>query len=157
MKRLLIVGAGGHGKVVAEMAKACGYTVAFLDDKAGDGVVGTLEDVKTIASQYDGAIISLGNNKKRQELMSQISNPVTLVHPRAYVSPSAIIGEGSIILPGAVVHTNAKIGRGCIISIGALVDHDSQIGDYCHINTGAIVGAGAKVVCGTRVSAGTVV
>ena len=63
MKRLLIIGAGGHGKVVAETAKACGYTVAFLDDRAGDEIVGTLGEIPTLAPQYDGAIISIGDIK----------------------------------------------------------------------------------------------
>ena len=157
MKRLLIIGAGGHGKVVAEAAAACGYTVAFLDDKPGAGVVGTFEDASTIAPQYDGVIISIGDNKGRQVLMEQISNPITLIHPQAYVSPSAEIGVGSVILPGAVIHTNAKIGCGCIISIGALIDHDAEIGDYCHINTGAVISAGTKVLRGTKVTAGSAV
>ena len=157
MKRLLIIGAGGHGKVVAEAAEACGYSVAFLDDNPGIGVVGTFEEAGVISLQYDGTIISIGDNEKRKVLMEQLSNPISLIHPLAYVSPSAEIGVGSIILPGAVIHTNAKIGCGCIISIGALIDHDAEIGDYCHINTGAVVSAGAKVLRGTKVTAGSTI
>lgn len=159
MKSLLIIGAGGHGQVVSECAEACGYEkIDFLDDNNPDAVgeIGQLEEKVT---GYDGVIVSIGDNEIRRELISRvqiINAPLTtLIHPRAYVSATATVGSGSIVLPGAVIHTNAKIGTGCIISIGALIDHDAVVEDFSHINTGAVVGAGKRA--GGKIDAGQVV
>lgn len=148
MKRLLIIGAGGHGQVVAECAKACGYEkIDFLDDNHPDAI-GGIKRLEEIAAGYDGVIVSIGDNEIRRGLITRlqkINAPlVSLIHPRAYVSATAAIGSGTIVLPGAVIHTNANIGTGCIVSIGALIDHDAAVEDFSHINTGAIVGAGKR-------------
>lgn len=148
MRCLLIIGAGGHGQVVAECAEACGYEkIDFLDDNY-PGAIGKIDQLEEIATRYDGVIVSIGNNKIRRELITRLQNInaslTTLIHPRAFISPSATVGSGSIVLPGAVIHTNASIGIGCIISIGAPIDHDAVVEDFSHINTGAIVGAGKR-------------
>ena len=148
MKSLLIIGAGGHGQVVAECAEACGYEkIDFLDDNYADAV-GGIEQLENIATNYDGVIVSIGNNELRRELITRIQSInvplISLIHLRAYVSPTATVGSGSIVLPGAVIHTNANIGTGCIVSIGALIDHDAVVEDFSHINTGAIVRAGQR-------------
>ena len=149
MKSLLIIGAGGHGQVVAECAEACGYErIDFLDDNHPDAV-GKTNQAEDFAVRYDGVIVSIGNNEIRRELIERLkaskAHLITLIHPRAYVSPRATVGAGSIVLPGAVIHTNASIGIGCIISICGLIDHDAVVEDFCHINTGAIVGAGKRM------------
>lgn len=148
MKSLLIIGAGGHGQVVAECAEACGYgKVDFLDDNHPDAV-GKTNQIEAVANSYNGVIVSIGNNGIRRELITRIQNIkaplITLIHPRAFVSPTATIGSGSIVLPGVVIHTNANIGIGCIVSIGAMIDHDAVVEDYSHINTCAIIGAGKR-------------
>ncbi len=156
MRSLLIIGAGSHGKAVEETARACGYEkIDYLDDNNAKAIGGTSE-IEKLAPQYDGVIVSIGNNALREAFLKRIINPVTLVHPRTFVSPSASIGAGTIIMPGAVVHSNAVIGRGCIISIGVLIDHDAEIGDYCHLNTGVIVRAGSKVHSDTKIDVGCV-
>lgn len=149
MKRLLIIGAGGHGQVLAETARACGYdAVDFLDDRNPVAIGGT-DRLEALAGSYDGAIVSIGNNALRRDLICRLqavgANVATLVHPRAFVAPSAALGAGSVVLPGAVVHTNARVGVGCIISIGAVIDHDARVGDFTHVNAGAVVPAGARV------------
>ncbi len=159
MKSLLIVGAGGHGQVVAECAESCGYEeIDFLDDNHPDAV-GGIDQLETVAKNYDGMIVSIGNNEIRRELITRTQNInaplISLIHPKSFVSPTAEIGIGSIVLPGAVIHTNANIGIGCIISIGALIDHDAVVEDFSHINTGAIVGAGKRT--GGKVEAGQIV
>lgn len=158
--RLLIVGAGGHGKVVAETASACGYDqIDYIDDKSPDAV-GTIAELEKLSPTYDGVIISIGNNKIRRELIERleaVGAPITtLIHPTAFVSSSAEIGIGSVVLPGAVIHTNAKVGKGCIISIGALVDHDCVVGDYCHIDAGAVCRSRSQVLDGLKIEANTV-
>lgn len=158
--RLLIVGAGGHGKAVAECASACGYDqIDYLDDKCSNAV-GTLNELETTVLNYDGVIISIGNNKVRQELLKRliaVNAPIiTLIHPKAFVSSSAEIGVGSIILPNATIHTNVHVGKGCIISIGALIDHDCFVGDYCHIDAGVVCKSRSTVSDGLKVEAGTI-
>lgn len=162
MKSLLIIGGGGHGQVVKEIAEACGYdTVAFLDDKA-PGAIGTLKEAPYVAPNYDGVIIAIGNNALRQELTNELErfeniSIATLIHPTAYVSPSTIIGIGTVVEPKAIVNARSKIGSGCIISVGAIVDHDCSIGHYSHINAGAICMAGSKVEVLTKVNAGEII
>lgn len=157
---ILIIGAGGHGKVVAEIARILGYSrIDYLDDKSPEAV-GKLDQMENVALTYGAVIVSIGNlplRKEIQERLESVNAPlVSLIHPNAYVSPSALICEGTIILPGAIVHSNVKIGKGCIVSIGALIDHDAVIDDYCHINTGAVIGAGANIPPLTKVQAGEI-
>ncbi len=159
MKSLLIVGAGKHGQVVAEVAEACGYDkIDFLDDNSPDAI-GETDRIEELVREYDGTVVSIGNSAIRKNLvhrLQSINAPiVSLIHPKAFVAPSAIIGSGSIVLPGAMIHTNASIGIGCIISIGALIDHDAVVEDFGHVNTGAIVAAGKRA--GGKIEAGVII
>lgn len=159
MQILLIVGAGGHGRVVAEIAVACGYdknSIAFLDDNVPDAV-GKIGEMELYAPRYDGIFIAIGNNALRQKLTVQLCGMtgvrlVTLIHPMAYVSPSAVIGQGTVVEPKAVINTNSRIGQGCIISVGAIIDHDCEIGDFSHINAGMVCSAGSRVEALSRIS-----
>ena len=166
-KNLLILGAGGHGRAVAETARAMrdleGNSVYekidFLDDLK-PGAVGKLNDLPVFKKEYQDAFPAVGAYQKRMELYSRAKRfgftvPV-LVHPTAYVSPSAEIGEGTVILPKAVVHTGAVIGRGCILSIGSLVDHDCVLEDGVHLDCGAVM-KGSRVTEGERVPCGMVI
>lgn len=160
-RSLLIVGAGGHGQVVAEAARACGYEkIDFLDD-SHPAAVGTLRELERFVPAYDGVIISIGNNERRQELTVRLENVsariVTLLHPEAYIAPSAVIGEGTVVLPKAVIHSNTCIGKGCIVGIGALADHDVQIGDFVHLDAGSICVSGSHVKSLRKVKAGETV
>lgn len=162
MKRLLIIGAGGHGQVVKEIAKTCGYEfIDFLDDKAPNAV-GKIIEMSYLAPNYDGVIVGIGNNTLRQELTENLEiiegiSIATLIHPTAFVSSSAIIGKGTVVEPNATINTNSKIGEGCIISVGSIVDHDSSIGYFSHINAGAICMAGSNVKALTKVNAGEII
>ena len=159
MQTLLIIGAGGHGRVVAEIAVACGYdmnSIEFLDDYAPT-VLGKIEEMDIYAPRYDGVFVAIGNNELRQKLSAQLCQIegvkfVTLIHPTAYISPSVIIGQGTVVEPKAVINTNSRIGKGCIISVGSIIDHDCEIGDFCHINAGMICGAGSRVDALSRIS-----
>ena len=161
MKSLLILGAGGHGRVVAEIAETLGYTVSFLDDKPKEGVIGSISELENFSSEFDAFFISIGNNAVRHKLQDKLAalglNIATLISPRAYVSPSVKVGCGSIIEPGAIINSNVSIGCGCIVSVGSIVDHDSVLEDFSNINTGAICMSGAHVGAETRVEAGEVV
>lgn len=160
--RLLIVGAGGHGAVVKEIAEATGKyeKIDFVDDNS-DIAIGKSYDLGDLSSDYDCAVVSIGNNLLREEFVNMLKEcgyivPV-LIHPTAYVSDSAEIGEGTIVEPKAIINANASIGSGCIISVGTIIDHNVVIEDYCHINSGSIVCNASKVLKGTKVNAGSII
>lgn len=158
---ILVAGAGGHGGVVAELARACGYSrIDFADDRS-PLAAGTLTDLPSLAPRYSAAAVSIGNLPLRQALLDRLASlsvPIpALVHPSSTVSPSARIGPGALVLPGAVVHTNAVVGRGAIISAGAVVDHDAVVGPCAHVDAGAVVASRASVPPLTIVPAGTCV
>ncbi len=157
-RRLLILGAGGHGKVVLDIAEAigCYETIDFLDDGKSIGeevlghqIVGGMDSCTQYSQQYTDAIVALGDNKSRLERTKQLLTlgyhlPV-LIHPSSSVSDYATIGEGTVIMPMAVVNADACIGVGCIINTGAIIEHDCVVGDGSHITYGAVLSGGAKV------------
>lgn len=160
-KGLLIIGAGGHGKVVKEVAEAVGYDkIVFLDDNSEEAV-GKIADSKQFVQEYQAAFVGIGNNKFRNELLQRLEQegyeiPV-LLHPTAYISKTAVIGKGTVVEPKAIVNANSKVGSGCIISVGAIVDHDVVLEDCVHVNAGAICKAGSFVAKETKLEAGQVV
>ena len=160
-KSLLIIGAGGHGRVVKEVAEALGYDkIAFLDDNSADAI-GKIADSKSFVQEYQAAFVGIGNNKFRNELLQRLEQEgyetPALLHPTAYISKTAVIGKGTVVEPKAIVNANSRVGVGCIISVGAIVDHDVTIEDYCHINSGAICMAGSQIKKKfTKVDAGEV-
>jgi UDP-N-acetylbacillosamine N-acetyltransferase len=161
MNPLLIIGAGGHGKVVAEIAEEIGYDhIAFLDDHSPEAI-GKIADFKKYIEQYTNAFVGIGDNKLRAEFMHKLQNCgftiPTLIHPSAYVSKTAVIGMGTVVEPKAIVNANSQIDAGCIISIGAIIDHNVSIGAYCHVNAGAIVQAGAELEDFRKLEAGETV
>lgn len=160
-KCLLILGAGGHGKVVAEIAADCGYTkIDFLDDNSPDAL-GKIGEYRTFVQKYSRVFVAIGNNRLRLELLKQLLKAgftiPALVHPTAYVSRTASIGAGTVVEPKAIVNANTTVGTGCILSVGSIVDHDVVLGECVHINVGAIVKAGARVEAETKLEAGQVV
>ena len=160
--KLLIIGAGGHGQVVKEVAEALGTyeRIDFVDDTA-ECAVGKLKDLANLRERYDAAFVGIGNNHVRREVLTQLRacayDIVTLVHPTAYVSKSAVIGAGTIIEPKATVNAHTKVGEGCIISVGAIVDHDVVLESCVHVNAGAICKAGSRVEAEVKLEAGQVV
>ncbi len=159
-KNILIIGAGGHGHVVEEIAIANGYETSFLDDK-NPKAIGTIAEIETYLPSFDTVIVAIGNNAKRKEICEEIKalggHLATLIHPSAYISPSASISLGTIVAPGVIVNSKSSIGEGCILSIGVVVDHDVQIESYVHLDVGSICKAGSSVKLGRKVEAGTIV
>ena len=146
MKKLMILGAGGHGKVVADIARLCGYEqIAFLDDDTTKTawvsypVLGTTQQFQ----QYSDweFFVAMGNSQLRQQLHDALAEAgktiATLVHPKAVVAQSAQLGRGSIVMAGVVINPDAVIGDGCIINTCASVDHDCVVEDFCHISVGS--------------------
>lgn len=147
MEKLLLVGAGGFGRVVLEHASAL-YDCAFLDDGDAtivDGVhvIGKASEMASFYPEYKLLLVTIGNNKLRERLYTEAAAIgfafPNIIHPSAYISPRAHIGSGCVILNNAVVQNNATCGDGCILNPGVELHHDSMIGSYCLIYTNSVV------------------
>jgi len=155
IERLAIIGASGHGKVIADIARACDISdIVFYDDRwqelgqhYGCSVIGSVDDAFAHAvTQYDAAIVAIGNAKIRSTIQKKLQNvATTLIHPSALVSPTVQLGQGTVVMPNAVVNADTIIGDGVIINTGALIEHDCKVGDYSHICPNASVAGGVSV------------
>ena len=162
--KLLIIGAGGYGKTVADVAKqlGCFEKIAFLDDgKSGNGVLGRCEEYRMFCDESTEVYPAFGNNEIRMDWLERLHYediPIpTLVHPSAYVSPEAVLEAGTVVLPKAVVNTGCVVEFGCIINIGVLIDHDCVIEEGAHLCPGVIVKAENRIPAGIRLESGAVV
>ena len=163
MNRLIIVGASGHGRVVADIALLNGYEdVVFLDDNselkncADFPVIG---DSKLIPDLEGKLFIAIGNNVIRKKIMDRFSGRTfpSLIHPNAVIARGTIIGDGTVVMAGVVINPNVTIGRGCIINTRSSIDHDCVVGDYVHISVGAILCGTVNVGMRTWIGAGATV
>ncbi len=161
-KNLLILGAGGYGHSVKEVAEAMGVfdRIDFLDDENSDVAIGKLNDNEKLAGEYSYAFPALSDSELRMTWIAKLeencyATPV-LIHPTAYISPSASVYPGSVVLPKAMVNTNSVIERGCILGLGAIVDHDTFIGFGCLVECGAIIKAHCMVKANTKIDSGAV-
>ena len=154
--RLIIVGAGGHGRSVAEAVAASRKfeVVGFLDDAFPETesiweipVLGKMADWERFKEHADCWFVAIGNNTVRSAILrrfAEVGLPLALfVHPRAIVSPNAIIGVGSAVMAGAIVGTEAVLGTGVIVNCGAVVDHHCRVGDFGHLGVGAVMAGGS--------------
>lgn len=182
-RQLVIFGAGGHGRVVAETAAAMGLTVAgFCDEGKAiglkiNGLPVLAQGLEALAASHPSSAfavhVALGDNARRLEVAEAARGlgyalPV-IRHPAALVSPTASVGEGSVLMAGVIVQANAGIGRCCIVNTAASLDHDNILADgvqVCpgvrsagdvHYGEGAFVGTGATLIPGIRVGAWAVV
>jgi sugar O-acyltransferase (sialic acid O-acetyltransferase NeuD family) len=167
LQHLLVVGAGGHGRSVAEAAKLSGRfeVVGFLDDALSAGisvlgvpVLGAVASMAQHQSVVNQAIVAVGNNAAREKLMMQLTEVGftwdTVVHPRAIVSPSSVIGAGSAVMAGAIVATEARLGAGAIVNCGAVVKHHATVKDYGHLGVNASMAGGTLLGRGAWMQAG---
>jgi sugar O-acyltransferase (sialic acid O-acetyltransferase NeuD family) len=166
--RLLVMGAGGHGRSVAEAADLSGQfeVVGFLDDAApvgervfGNHVLGPVDSMADYCSVADQAIVAIGNNAVREKLMQQLTEAgyamATVVHPRAFVSSTAVVGQGSAIMAGAIVGTEARLGVASIVNCGAVVDHHATVEDFGHLGVNASMAGGTVLGRGAWMQSGS--
>jgi len=150
MSNLLVIGAGGHGRVVADAAFAGGQygSIAFLDDRfeecksaLGKPVMGPISAASIYLTEFSDAVVAIGDNVLRLELIKKLLllgfNLPAIIHPKAYIGMDVNLGSGAVVLANAVVNTGSILGDGVIINTGATVDHDNVIGDGVHISPGA--------------------
>lgn len=181
--RLLILGAGGHGRAVADLARACGFTVAGFTDRSsaagstGTPVLGTDAQLTALIrpQRIDGGVVGVGNTAltRRAQLYgvlvaAGVPQPA-LVHPRAVVSPSSEVGAGSVVFAGCVLGSGVRIEANAVLYSGVVVEHECTIADHAYLSpgvilsgqvtveVGAFLGAGAVVLPGLRIGAGAVV
>lgn len=158
---MYLFGASGHGKVIKEILNANGVKVeAFVDDNINVNECGGRPVVHDAAG-LSPMIVSIGVNKVRKMIVERLKANnsaiefATTIHPSAVISPSAKIGEGSVVMAGAVVNADAVIGKHCIVNTGATIDHDCVVWDYCHVAPGAHICGGTQIGEGTWVGVGT--
>lgn len=165
MKKLVIIGASGHGKVIADMAKKSGYQdIIFLDDNPdvkNCGGYPVLGDSSMMAKVDGDYIVGIGNAKVRKMIQERIieagRNIATIIHPSAIIGENVSIGVGTVIMAGAVVNPGVSIGNGCIINTCASVDHDCILQDYVHISVGVHLAGTVLVGEQTWIGIGAVV
>lgn len=166
--KLLIIGASGHGKVVADIAMKMNKwkNIAFLDDdrslkeSLGIPVIGSSADVIEYKDEYD-VFVAIGNNATRERIQNnletmRISIP-TIIHPVTTIGTEVALGAGTVIMAGVIINCCTQIGKGCIINTGATLDHDNMIGDFVHISPGAHLAGAVKVGIASWIGAGSVV
>jgi UDP-perosamine 4-acetyltransferase len=183
--KTVVIGAGGHARVVIDALKRAGVQVLFATDadpaKHGQTMLGVpvAGGDEALATQVPGrvqlalGIGTVGNDRGRRATAERLAalghQFATVIHPSAVVAPDVTVLEGAQIMAGAVVQTGSQIGRHAIVNTGACVDHDCRVGDYAHVapgatlsggvdvGDGAFVGAGACVIQSVRVGAGSIV
>lgn len=163
MKNVIIIGAGGHGKVVADIIRKSGDTVlGFLDDgrEKGTEVYGAsvLGNVKDALEFTDAEfVIAIGNNSVRKVLSQMPLKYYTAIHPSAVIAEGAELGEGCMVTAGAVINSDAKVGRHSIINTCSVIEHDCFVADFAHVSPGAVICGTAKIGEGAWIGAGAVV
>lgn len=157
MKRLAVLGASGHGKVVADIAECCGWDdIVFFDDAwptvTTNGIWPVIGDSNALINRltdFDGAIVAIGNNKIRAEktrcLIELSANVVSLIHPSAVVSRHSKVGLGTVVMSNVAVNAFSYIGDGVILNTGCSIDHDCIIENFAHISPGVCLAGGVKV------------
>ena len=155
MKSIYIYGASGHGLVVADIARACGYDIIFVDD--GENKYPTFEDIKRTSGIP--VAFGIGSNSIRAKLFEKVTSGgfeiVSLIHPSSIISPSATIGKGAVVMPRVVVNAKATIGDGVILNSSCVIEHECIIDDFVHISPNVALAGDVKVGKYTHIGIGS--
>lgn len=162
-KKIIIIGAGGHGRVIADIITLSGDVVlGFLDDKDPSEfpnitILGKLTDIERF-KQGASFIVGIGNNHLRKQIMESLDvDWYTAIHPTAVITSDVVIGEGTAIMANTVINTGSKLGRGVIVNTAATVDHDNVLEDYVHVSPGVQLGGTVHIGAETWIGIGAVV
>lgn len=165
--KLLIIGAGGHGRVIADIALKMErwQSIAFLDDSntntfMGVDVIGSTHNISEFINEYE-IFVGIGDNSKRKEIYEIIESlgaqiPV-IIHPDAVIGSVVELGMGTVVMAGVIINCCSVIGKGCIINTSATIDHDNCIEDFVHISPGVHIAGSVKVGNGTWLGIGSIV
>ena len=166
--KLIIIGASGHGKVVADIAIKMNkwQSIAFLDDdkaiktSMGLEVIGKTADAFTNKEEAD-FFVAIGSNTTREKIQEKLIekglNVVSLIHPSAVIGTDVEIGIGTAVMAGVVINSSSRIGKGCIINTSSSLDHDNVIEDYVHISPGVRAAGSVRVGKGSWIGIGSVI
>ncbi|TMU84117.1 acetyltransferase [Bacillus sp. BHET2] len=166
--KLLIIGASGHGKVVADIALKMNrwQSIVFLDDdesikiSMGIEVIGKAKESFKLLNDYD-ICVAIGNNAIREKIQTQLeskgANLPALIHPTAVIGEQVNIGSGTVVMAGVVVNCCTGVGKGCIINTGSTIDHDNVIGNFTHISPGVHLAGTVNVGQSTWIGIGSIV
>jgi UDP-perosamine 4-acetyltransferase len=175
MKQVIGLGAGGHAKIIIEILRLLGdfEIVGLLDANPkgrGAGVLGVpvLGDDSLLPELFARgvrhAFVGLGgtgDNRPRASLYLMVKRNgfevISAIDPRSSIAPSAMVGEGVMVMPGAIVNADSRLGDNVIVNTGAIVEHDCTIGDHVHIATGARLGGGVTVLEGAHIGLGAAI
>ena len=163
MKRLIIIGAGGHGKVIADAANEQNLyqEIAFLDDNFINNcqnkklliweILGKIKDMNEprILERFESAFVAIGNSKLRLSLIYSLKklgyNIPIIIHPTAFVSKFSEVGEGTAVLSNSNLQTDSKVGKGTILNTGSNIDHEAKLSDGVHICPGASIAGNVSI------------
>lgn len=157
MRRLAILGASGHGKVIAEVAELCDWAVIDFFDDAWPNVnaigawkvIGNTKKLLDCMREYDAFFIAIGNNSIRTAKFKQLNDlgvgAAILIHPSSTVSKYASLGAGTVVMANAVVNSFATIGQACIVNTSSVIEHDCVLNDGCHISPGAHLAGAVQI------------
>lgn len=149
---IVIIGAGGHASVIADMARKLGHIiVGLLDDNCPVGKIafgvpisGKISDCRQFCDKV--FVIGIGDNMTRENIANTYNlSYATMIHPAAVLGEDVEIEEGTVVMAGAIINSGTVIGRHCIINTGAIIEHDSKICDYAHISPGVTMGGGVQI------------
>jgi len=146
MKSIYVYGSSGHGMVVADIAKACGYEeIKFVDD--GENEYPLFDEIKE--NNHIPIALGIGVNGVRKKLFKKAESAgfdvITLIHPSATISPSVTIGAGTVVMPHVVINAQSRIGKGVILNTVCVIEHESDIGDFVHISPHVALGGNVSI------------
>jgi len=185
MKHLLIIGSGGHAKVVIDACELLPHeirVVGLIDDyrkdmgekTSGYDILGAVEDIPSVVKKFDVThlFIAVGDNYSREKIYDKVKVRLpytTIIHPSAVLSKAATILDGCLVLAGCVVNSGTTIGSHCILNTGSIIEHDCLVGSFsslapravvggkCTINSGVAIGIGATVTNDVNIGTNTVI
>lgn len=175
MKKIIIIGSGGHAKVVAdiiltrkEKLKENLEIIGFLDDNFknlkynnifGIPILGDLENIKNFISKDYSFVIAIGDNDIRKKISENYSklNYYTAIHPKSIISREVKIGAGTVVMANVVINPNSIIGKHCILNTSSVIEHDSRLGSYVHISPNVTLCGGVNINNNSWIGAGSVV
>lgn len=162
-KKVIVIGAGGHGRVIADIIKLSGDVVlGFVDDKDPNDfsnitILGKLKDIDQY-KQEASFIVGIGDNQTRRKIIESMNvDWYTAIHPTAVIASDVEIGKCTVVMANAVINTGSKIGRGVIVNTAATVDHDCMIANYVHISPGVHLGGTVNIGPETWIGIGAIV
>lgn len=165
--QVIIIGASGHGKVIADIVIKSGHCLlGFLDDSnglpgeiMGYPLLGKVSDIDSYKKDDTGFIMGIGDNRVRSKISVRYNDIkwFTAIHPSAQVGINTILGEGTAVMANSVINPCTRVGKHCIINTGAVVEHDNTISDYVHISPNAALGGTVTVGTFTHIGIGAAV